>query len=133
MRWCPAVTGGRVDCPVGFAGRRERSAAAPRVGLFGLLGSGNIGNDASMESVLRYLRADHPNAIVDAMCKGPATVTERYGIAAISLDWYQRYEQRAPGVMAVALKALGKGVDAVRTASLGPPARRGDRAGHGRP
>ena len=99
----------------GFAGRRERSAAAPRVGLFGLLGSGNIGNDASMESVLRYLRADHPDAVVDAMCKGPATVTERYGIVAISLGWYQKYEQRASGVMAIVLKALGKGVDVFRT------------------
>ena len=100
----------------GFAGRRERSAAAPRVGLFGLLGSGNIGNDASMESVLRYLRADHPDAVVDAMCKGPATVTERYGIVAISLGWYQKYEQRASGVMAIVLKVLGKGVDVFRTA-----------------
>ena len=40
-----------------FTGRREQPiAAAPRVGLFGYLGSGNIGNDASMEAVLRYLR-----------------------------------------------------------------------------
>lgn len=100
----------------GFADSRERSAAAPRVGLFGLLGSGNIGNDASMESVLRYLRADHPAAVVDAMCKGPDTVTERYGIAAIPLGWYQKYEQRASGVTAIALKALGKGVDVFRTA-----------------
>jgi hypothetical protein len=100
----------------GFTGRRERSAAAPQVGLFGLLGSGNIGNDVSMESVLRYLRADHPDAIVDAMCKGPDTVRERYGVAAIPMNWYQKYEQQTSGVTAVALKTLGKGVDAVRTA-----------------
>ena len=50
----------------GFTGRRARSAA-PRVGLFGLLGSGNIGNDASMESVLGYLSTEHPDAIVDAL------------------------------------------------------------------
>ena len=56
------------------------------------------------------------NAVVDAMCKGPATVTERYGIAAIPLGWYQNYEQRASGVTAMALKALGKGVDVFRTA-----------------
>ena len=37
--------------------RGGRSPAAPRVGLFGLLGSGNIGNDASMESILGYLRS----------------------------------------------------------------------------
>ena len=100
----------------GFAGRRERSATAPRVGLFGLLGSGNIGNDASMESVLRYLRADHPDAVVDAMCKGPATVTERYGVPAIPMGWYQKYQEQASGVTAIALKTLGKGVDVFRTA-----------------
>ena len=43
------------------------AAPAPRVGLFGLLGSGNIGNDASLESVLSYLRASHPDAIVDGV------------------------------------------------------------------
>jgi len=45
--------------------------------LLGLLGSGNLGNDISMESVLRYLRTDHPEAIVDVMCWGPETVTAR--------------------------------------------------------
>ena len=44
--------------------------AGPRVGLFGLLGSGNVGNDASLEAVLAYLRADHPDAVIDAMCMG---------------------------------------------------------------
>ena len=47
-----------------------RPLSAPRVGLFGNLGSGNIGNDASMEAVLAYLEADHPDAIIDAMCAG---------------------------------------------------------------
>ena len=51
-------------------GKRAPSADAPRVGLFGKLGSGNIGNDASMEAVLDYLGSDHPDAIVDAMCTG---------------------------------------------------------------
>ena len=102
----------------GFTGRREQSAAAaPRVGLFGFLGSGNIGNDASMESVLRYLSADHPDAILDAMCMGPERLKGKYGIEAIPLLWYQKYEQQASGVTAIALKVLGKGVDAFRTAS----------------
>ena len=99
-----------------FVGRREQSTATPRVGLFGLLGSGNIGNDASMESVLRYLRANHTDAVLDAMCKGPERVTERYGIAAIPLNWYQKYERQVSGVTAIALKALGRGIDAFRTA-----------------
>ena len=100
-----------------FAGRRERSVSAPRVGFFGNLGSHNIGNDASMESVLRFLRADHPDAILDAMCGGPERVTDRYGIPAIPLTWYQRHERVESGATATALKALGKGIDAFRTAS----------------
>jgi polysaccharide pyruvyl transferase WcaK-like protein len=90
---------------------------APRVGLFGLLGSGNIGNDASMESVLGYIRTSHPDAVVDAMCMGWEQVRAGYGIDTIPLLWYQRYQQRAGGVVAAALKALGKAVDAFRTAS----------------
>jgi polysaccharide pyruvyl transferase WcaK-like protein len=102
----------------GFTSKRRRpTGAAPRVGLFGLLGTGNIGNDASMESVLRYLRANHRDAILDAMCKGPEHVQVHYGIEAIPLLWYQKYEQRASGVTAIALKVLGKGIDAFRTAS----------------
>ena len=92
-----------------------RATAAPRVGLFGLLGSGNLGNNVSMESVLRYLRTDHPEAIVDAMCLGPETVTGRYGIPAITMSWYQRYERTASGLPSIMLKLLGKAIDVFRT------------------
>ncbi len=98
----------------GLTRRPTRLASAPRVGLFGQLGNGNVGNDISMESVLRYLRTDHPAAIVDAMCKGPTTVSTRYGIPAITINWYQRYENTASGVPAVLLKLLGKVIDPFR-------------------
>jgi len=99
-------------------GRSASGAApAPRVGLFGLLGSGNIGNDASLDAVLGYLRSHHPDAALDAMCMGPDQVRARYGFGAIPLLWYQRYEQRASGVIATGLKVLGKVVDPFRTAS----------------
>jgi polysaccharide pyruvyl transferase WcaK-like protein len=90
---------------------------SPRVGLFGLLGSGNIGNEAQMETVLAYLRTDHPDAVLDAMCSGPERLYTKYGIDAIPLLWYQKYEGQASGVKATVLKVLGKGVDAARTAS----------------
>ena len=90
---------------------------APRVGLFGLLGSANIGNEAQLESVLAYLRTDHPDAVLDAMSSGPENVRAKYGIDAIPLLWYEKYEERTSGAMAVALKVLGKGIDAFRTAS----------------
>jgi polysaccharide pyruvyl transferase WcaK-like protein len=90
---------------------------APRVGLFGLLGSGNIGNDISMQSVLAYLRSSQPDATIDAMCMGPERVTADAGIDAIGLQWSRRYEGRVSGLPAEALKAAGKGIDAFRTAA----------------
>jgi polysaccharide pyruvyl transferase WcaK-like protein len=102
--------------PPGAAARGGSSGAAPKVGLFGGVGSGNIGNDATAEALLSYLRAGHPDAVVDAMCSGPEWVSSRYGIDAIPWQWYQKRERRASGVPAIALKALGKGIDAFRTA-----------------
>lgn len=115
-----------------FTGRRLRSAA-PRVGLFGILGAGNIGNDAQMESVLRYLKSDHPDAILDAMCTGPEALRRDYGIDAVPLYRQQKSEQSAwqgrarqgrawqgrawPGMTSITLKAFGKGIDTFRTVS----------------
>ncbi|MGO9079745.1 MAG: polysaccharide pyruvyl transferase family protein [Streptosporangiaceae bacterium] len=99
--------------------RRARRAqtATPRVGVFGKVGAGNIGNDASMEAILGYLRAEHPGATVDAMCTGPDVVRSRYGIDAVFLFWHQKFRRQASGVTTASLKVLGKGVDVIRTAS----------------
>ncbi|WP_033225584.1 MULTISPECIES: polysaccharide pyruvyl transferase family protein [unclassified Streptomyces] len=90
---------------------------AVRVGVFGLLGSGNLGNDGSLEAVLGYLRAAHPEAAVDALCGGPETVTARYGIPATRLHWYRGEYRTASRAGAIAGKGLGKVVDAFRTAA----------------
>ena len=83
--------------------------AAPKVGLLGLIGSGNSGNDASTETVLAYLRDAHPEAVVDTLCGGPELVRARYGIEAAPLYWYTRFEQRKTGAPAALLKIVGKG------------------------
>ncbi|MEU1818333.1 polysaccharide pyruvyl transferase family protein [Streptomyces roseifaciens] len=85
--------------------------------MFGLLGSGNLGNDGSLEAVLGYLRAEHPGAVVDALCGGPEVVAARYGIPATRLHWYRGEYRTASRAGAVAAKGLGKIVDAVRTAA----------------
>lgn len=90
---------------------------APRVGVFGLLGSGNLGNDGSLEAVLGYLRAEHPEAVVDALCGGPEVVTARFGIPATRLHWYRGEYRTASRAGAIAAKGLGKLVDAFRTAA----------------
>jgi polysaccharide pyruvyl transferase WcaK-like protein len=88
-----------------------------RVGVFGLLGSGNLGNDGSLEAVLGYLRAEHPEAVVDALCGGPEAVAARFGIPATRLHWYRGEYRTASRAGAIAAKGLGKLVDAVRTAA----------------
>ncbi|WP_221358835.1 polysaccharide pyruvyl transferase family protein [Streptomyces beigongshangae] len=98
--------------------RTDATDAAPvRVGVFGLLGSGNLGNDGSLEAVLGYLRAEHPDAAVDALCGGPEAVTARYRIPATRLHWYRGEYRTASRLGAVAGKGLGKLVDVFRTAA----------------
>ncbi len=56
----------------GFTRRRQRpTAAAPRVGLFGVIGTDNIGNEGMLEAVVSWLKRDHPDATMDFMCTGP--------------------------------------------------------------
>ncbi|MFD0499713.1 MULTISPECIES: polysaccharide pyruvyl transferase family protein [Streptomyces violaceusniger group] len=90
---------------------------ATRVGVFGLLGSGNLGNDGSLEAVLGYLRAEHPEAVVDALCGGPEAVTARFGIPATRLHWYRGEYRTASRAGSIAAKGLGKLVDVFRTAA----------------
>ncbi|MFI9155627.1 polysaccharide pyruvyl transferase family protein [Streptomyces sp. NPDC053367] len=90
---------------------------AARVGVFGLLGSGNLGNDGSLEAVLGYLRAEHPDAVVDALCGGPEAVTTRFGIPAARMHWNRAEYRTASRAGAVAAKGLGKFVDVFRTAA----------------
>ena len=53
----------------GWIHRKARKSAAPRVSACSAcFGSGNIGNDGSLEAVINYLKADHPDAVLDVMC-----------------------------------------------------------------
>jgi polysaccharide pyruvyl transferase WcaK-like protein len=87
--------------------------AGPRVGLFGLLGQGNLGNDGSMEAVLAYLRDAHPDVIVDAFCSGPAVISERYAIPAAPLTWFDTSTSRGAGLSGLARRGLELGAGTV--------------------
>jgi polysaccharide pyruvyl transferase WcaK-like protein len=89
-------------------------AGHPRVGLFGLLGSGNIGNDASTEIIVRYLRTEHPEAVVDAMCMGWERMRDRYDIETVPIQWQAAHKLPA-GPVGAGLKVLGKFLDIFRT------------------
>ncbi|MFD5094539.1 polysaccharide pyruvyl transferase family protein [Amycolatopsis thailandensis] len=88
-----------------------------RIGLFGLLGSGNLGNDGSFEAVLGFLRTEHPDAAISVMCGGPEIVASRYGLETTALNWYQGEYRTASGPLSIAMKGFGKFVDVVRTAA----------------
>jgi polysaccharide pyruvyl transferase WcaK-like protein len=89
-------------------------ASHPRVGLFGLLGSGNIGNDASTEIIFRYLRTEQPGAVIDAMCMGWERMRERYDIDTVPIQWQQAHNLPS-GLVGAGLKAIGKTLDIFRT------------------
>lgn len=93
------------------------SSGSPRVGLFGNLGSGNIGNDASMEAIVEYLRTTVPGASVDALCGRPEEITRRYDLDAVPLYWFTRFERRVSGLPAIPLKLAGKIADVFRVAA----------------
>ena len=91
---------------------------APRVGLVGLLGQGNLGNDGSLEAVLAYLGAEHPDAIWDFLCTGTNQMMARYGVPATRLRWFSTETQGVPSMTALAAKSLkvplGMAIDAFR-------------------
>ena len=86
-----------------------------RVGFCGILGSGNLGNDGSLDAVVAYLREHHPDATLGFFCMGPEQLAARYGAPAAPLQWYEPHAGGASGLLAAGLKVLGKLLDPFRT------------------
>ena len=100
--WCMDLLGGK-------------PSANRRVGLFGNLGSGNLGNDGSLDAVVSYLRHIDPNVQVRFLCMGAEEVAARYGGSAVSLQWYEAHAGNATRLHAAGLKVLGRLLDPFRT------------------
>lgn len=81
---------------------RERGT----IGLFGRLGGGNIGNDAMLDTVMTYLRTEHPDAGLDFMCDGPEEMTRRYAVPAQHIHWLQSRKRVRSRLLNKALTAL---------------------------
>ena len=88
-----------------------------RVALYGYLGSGNIGNDASLETVLAWLKSDHPDVEVHCITIAPNEVTARYGLPSVQLSWPSP-GQSGSGVMATSRKLIGRLIDVPRSYAL---------------
>jgi len=97
--------------------RRRPAKTGPRVGFFGLLGCGNFGNDGSLQAVLGFLRTEHPDAVLDALCAGPERVTSRYAVPATALHWYDARVRATSATGSLVAKVVGKVLDAFRTLS----------------
>jgi polysaccharide pyruvyl transferase WcaK-like protein len=85
------------------------------VGLFGILGSGNLGNDGSLDAAVTSLRDRHPGVQLDFMCMGPELVAARYDAPATWLQWYEANAGNTSGVWAAMFKIVGKLLDPFRT------------------
>lgn len=97
--------------------RRSSPEQSPKVGVFGLLGVGNFGNDGSLRAILEFLERYHPDAQIGALCAGPEEVTATHRIPAMRMHWYRAEYHSASDIRAIAMKALGKGIDVFRIAA----------------
>jgi polysaccharide pyruvyl transferase WcaK-like protein len=65
------------------AASRAAARRPLRVALFGGFGIGNFGNDASLEAVLAFLRAERPDVEISCICSNPREVAGTFGVETI--------------------------------------------------
>jgi polysaccharide pyruvyl transferase WcaK-like protein len=63
---------------------------ARTIALFGLFGCGNMGNDASLEAMLEFLRQARPDARLICICDRPEIVGPASGITALPISASRR-------------------------------------------
>jgi polysaccharide pyruvyl transferase WcaK-like protein len=85
-----------------------------RVALYGYLGSGNIGNDASLETVLAWLKSAYPDVAVSCITIAPDEVAVRYRIPAVQMSVHSS-AGRGEGVTETSRKLLGRLADVARS------------------
>lgn len=89
---------------------------APRIGIVGVLGSGNWGNDVALDVVMQMIGRRFPGAELRHMVMDPQVVTARYGGTAIALQWFDWHGARFGWVPGRLLKGIGRFVlDPIRT------------------
>jgi len=64
----------------------SRQARHLRIGLFGMFGGGNYGNDGSLETMVQLLRELRPTAELFCVCVDPDGIAEQYRILTIPLS-----------------------------------------------
>jgi polysaccharide pyruvyl transferase WcaK-like protein len=90
----------------------------PRIAIFGLLGSGNLGNHGSLDAMLHYLRTTHPEAELTCVCSGPEELERQYGIPSTAITWYGAHGPGRTRLTTIIRKMFGKVADLVRMPRL---------------
>ena len=63
-----------------------KSAANPKLALFGAFGVGNLGNECTLQALLYNIRKHVPGAEIRCICPGPDQVRVAYGIPATPIE-----------------------------------------------
>lgn len=95
---------------------KAHGAAPGAVSLIGYLGAGNIGNDASLEVVLDWLRRNHRLGDVQVITSHPHVVRRRYRVDSVPMS--RCPPAGAPGVVHKVRRVLGRTCDVPRTLAL---------------
>lgn len=86
-----------------------RTGRRLRIGLLGMFGAGNLGNEGSLAAVLAMLRRDYPDADLLCICWDPARVRAEHGVAATAIRKSQEEADATRGRgNAILPKACGK-------------------------
>ena len=56
-----------------------------RIALFGNFGTGNLGNEATLQAMVYNLRKYLPNAEISCICPGPESTASQYNISAVPI------------------------------------------------
>ena len=65
-----------------------------KIGLLGQFGSGNSGNDGSLEAMLGFLRRACPDAALLCICSDPVKIGERFGLDVLSIRGSASFSRR---------------------------------------
>ncbi len=63
------------------------TAKRQTIGLLGLFGHGNFGNDGSLEAMVAFLRRVRPQAELVCICSGTDVVQRAYGLRTVAVNW----------------------------------------------
>ena len=62
-------------------------ARRERIALFGHFGSGNLGNEGSLEAMLSFLRDARPDADISCICVDPEETRRAHGLDTLHVNW----------------------------------------------